>query len=473
MPRHPPPNSWYGVLSSHSHDTYSAIIVLHVDVERLSVSDGQRPVCQNCLKGNRACVAGNEGIKFVIHTADPASGQFSPSQHESRDLQPRSSPGLLDPITPFREENSEADVRDLVLSNPRSALDNQEVAKIFRHYVDLLAPWYDLNDSESSFGTVVPLHALDSPILFKALIAFSAHHMSTVTGEAHGLGLAFHAACVEDLLKVMDNFQLRLRADYLAATCLLRSYEILAGDSRKEQKHLLGAYLFSAREPIDMNKNGLAQAGAWNYLREEITVALECQRPTRIGIDFDFDATEYYSDSMRSNIITYILARIINHCFWKPVEEYPLQQRQKDWQALRKQLTVWREHLPASFEPYSTAAKAGNPFPSLWLLQPWHVAGQQYCSIAEILLALYDPFAPVDREFVLKQTLKVCGLAYTNDNVSARVNAFGPLAFCGRNLTLTVHREGLKAMLWEFSKPTGWPVHCIINDLEEYWRLEE
>jgi hypothetical protein len=26
--------------------------------------------------------------------------------------------------------------------------------------------------------------------------------------------------------------------------------------------------------------------------------------------------------------------------------------------------------------------------------------------------------------------LKICGLAFTNDNVSARVNAFGPLAFC-------------------------------------------
>ncbi|RQM07978.1 hypothetical protein DH86_00003601, partial [Scytalidium sp. 3C] len=165
-------------------------------------------------------------------------------------------------------------------------------------------------------------HALDNPLLFKALVAFSAHHLSIVTGEVCGLGLAFHAACVEDLLAVMDNFQLRLRADYLAAACLLRSYEILAGDSRREQKHLLGAYLFSTRDPIDMGVSGLAQAGAWNYLREEITVALECQRPTRIGIDFDFDAARYYSDSMYSNIITYILARIINHCFGVRNESY-------------------------------------------------------------------------------------------------------------------------------------------------------
>lgn len=146
----------------------------------------------------------------------------------------------------------------------------------------------------------------------------------------------------------------------------------IIGDSRREQKHLLGAYLFSTRDPIDMGVSGLAQAGAWNYLREEITVALECQRPTRIGIDFDFDAARYYSDSMYSNIITYILARIINHCFGVRNESYVHGQRQRDWNDLRKQLTIWREHLPTSFEPYSRALKQGNPFPSLWLLRPWH-----------------------------------------------------------------------------------------------------
>ncbi|RFU32106.1 hypothetical protein B7463_g4227, partial [Scytalidium lignicola] len=441
----------YEAYNTDANISSSTFYRWRVDPEELSQlrRDGQRPVCQNCLRGDRTCVSENAGIKFVIHTTDPAPTKLNLSSEESCGLQTFTTSPKLSASIFTRGEYPESVVYNLILSDPRSALDNQDIAKIFRHYIDVLAPWYDLNDSDNSFGIIVPSHALDNPILFKALIAFSAHHRSMVTGEAHGLGLTFHAACVEDLLKVMDNFQLRLRADYLAATYLLRSYEILTGDSRKEQKHLLGAYLFSTREPIDMNKSGLAQAGAWNYLGEEITVALECQRPTRIGIDFDFDATEHYTDK--------------NHS---------LQQRQKEWQSLRKQLAIWKEHLPTSFELYSTAAKLDNPFPSLWLLQPWHVAGQQYCAITEILLAIYDPFSPVDQEFVLNQTLKVCGLAYTNDSIAARVNTFGPLAFCGRYLTSSLHREGLKSMLREFAKPTAWPVHCIINDLEEYWSLE-
>lgn len=123
-----------------------------------------------------------------------------------------------------------------------------------------------------------------------------------------------------------------------------------------------------------MNSTGLLQAGAWNYLREEITVALECRRPARIGFDFHLDALnlKYYSESMHSNIISYILARISNYCFERSTQEMTEDQTRLHWVSLQTDLTVWRSHLPASFEPYSTAEKANNPFPSLWLVQPWH-----------------------------------------------------------------------------------------------------
>lgn len=186
-------------------------------------------MCQNCLRGSRDCVHGNDGIKFVIHSTDPPSTHRSVTAEQLQYLQlPAASQNLQLPFL-VSEEWEESAIRDIVISDPRSALSNPDVSKIFRHYVDQLAPWYDLNDAESCFGIIVPQHALDNPLLFKALVAFSAHHLSIVTGEVCGLGLAFHAACVEDLLAVMDNFQLRLRADYLAAACLLRSYEILAG----------------------------------------------------------------------------------------------------------------------------------------------------------------------------------------------------------------------------------------------------
>lgn len=68
------------------------------------------------------------------------------------------------------------------------------------------------------------------------------------------------------------------------------------------------------------------------------------------------------------------------------------------------------------------------------------VAGEQYFSITKSLLALSEPLqsAPTwgltNRESIIPcirdEALRVCGLAYTNDDIAARVNAFGPLAFC-------------------------------------------
>lgn len=60
----------------------------------------------------------------------------------------------------------------------------------------------------------------------------------------------------------------------------------------------------------------------------------------------------------------------------------------------------------------------------------------QYASIAEMLLILSSPGfeKSADRHIrmnrVQELALYVCGLAFTNHSVAARVNAFGPLSFC-------------------------------------------
>jgi hypothetical protein len=121
------------------------------------------------------------------------------------------------------------EARASVSCEPQEALQHSRIVKLFRHYIDFLAPWYDLNDSQHHFGTVVPLHAPKNPVLFKALIAFSACHENRISGKAQGIGTIYHAACVRDLLEAMQDIRPELQGDYLAATCLLRSYEILNG----------------------------------------------------------------------------------------------------------------------------------------------------------------------------------------------------------------------------------------------------
>lgn len=58
----------------------------------------------------------------------------------------------------------------------------------------------------------------------------------------------------------------------------------------------------------------------------------------------------------------------------------------------------------------------------------------QYYHVAKVLLYSHDPGSIDHTGDIHNAALKICGLANTNRNVSARVNAFGPLAFCESSL---------------------------------------
>lgn len=202
------------------------------------------------------------------------------------------------------------------------------------------------------------------------------------------IATVFHSACVRKLLQHLEKNGSDAAGDCLAATCV-RSYEILNGkngnhvsvrihaheltvDSQKEQRHILGAYSFVISDSINLRDCGLPQAGAWNYLREEITVALECRRPVRMGDNFTWEGEGDLTDDMLANLMSYYLARIINFCFDAHRGQTLPEDRAIAWHTLRSDLTTWRDSLPSTFNPFSTVAKDGNAFPSLWMFQLWH-----------------------------------------------------------------------------------------------------
>jgi hypothetical protein len=120
-------------------------------------------------------------------------------------------------------------IQTLASADPTQALCDPDVAKLLAHYIDVLAPWYDLNDPRRTFATIVPETAMQVPILFKAIIAFSACHWSKVNGACADFATVFHTACVVELLQSLELPELRFHGSKLAATCLLRSFELING----------------------------------------------------------------------------------------------------------------------------------------------------------------------------------------------------------------------------------------------------
>jgi hypothetical protein len=119
--------------------------------------------------------------------------------------------------------------------NPRDALELPDVAWYFHNYIAEPGKWYDLGDALRLFVTKVPELALDEPLLFSAVIALSAEHVSQTTGSKPAKAMAefYHGHCVHRLIQLDEKSELLRNGVALAAACLLRSYEILDGEFLK------------------------------------------------------------------------------------------------------------------------------------------------------------------------------------------------------------------------------------------------
>lgn len=133
--------------------------------------DEKLPVCGNCLKAKRYCDHTRD-TRYRHHTV---SQQRQPGEHVPNALP------------------------------PHEALKDATTARLFAHYVSHLAgryfrsilpgdigvswiklmrftsAWYDLSDGAMHFTKRIPQAALSRPLLFNAIIAFAAIHLSTTT----------------------------------------------------------------------------------------------------------------------------------------------------------------------------------------------------------------------------------------------------------------------------------------------------
>lgn len=114
--------------------------------------------------------------------------------------------------------------------DPRRTLNDQKIASLFEHYITDLSKWYDLSDEVRTFGINLPEYSLEIPLLFCAIIALSAMHVSkTANPNMRPTAEFYHGCCVRLLVSLEEGDELISTGSVQATTCLLRSYEVLEG----------------------------------------------------------------------------------------------------------------------------------------------------------------------------------------------------------------------------------------------------
>ncbi|KAK2475442.1 hypothetical protein H9L39_13035 [Fusarium oxysporum f. sp. albedinis] len=342
--------------------------------------------------------------------------------------------------------------------SPRTALQDQNIARLFHSYTSNISEWYDLSDSACSFGLEVPSIALDEPLLFCAVIALSSMHACKTSAPSfRKVAEFYHHRCVQFLIALDAGDELISRGVALAATCLLRSYEILDGDVDPNM-HLRGAYSMASLHDVlsGIPQAGLLGAGFWNYLREDITFSLFEECPLKMNLESTPLMIQHTSDQDYLNSITLILGKIINMSF--------------------KQDTDGRE------------ITTSHLFPAIWFLQPCHAAILHYYLVAMTIVCIYTSPKSLEglggldlpelesqskEQFLENFALEICGVAFTAKVPSVLVNAFGPIAFCARFIKAEASQQELIRQLLACKSTIGWPVERLIGDLKTSWGMDQ
>lgn len=267
-------------------------------------------------------------------------------------------------------------------------------------------------------------------MLLSAILAFAAIHLCKVRSQPELRDVAefYHMHCVQyvpklvcpvenadprylrKLIPLVNDMNRFHDGDTLAATCLLRSYEVLAGsysssirsralfkasltlmvastltsaftESVDSQSHLLGSYSFLASQGIPKIGADLFSAGFWNYLQEDITVALMQKRRLKIDLSSVQMPTQMEEDDDWANQISFLLGKVINQCLGKEAVALGL----SDWTMLLDEVESWKSSLPSSFTAFTPRGPTKSEFPSLWLLHGWHSTSRCRVVISQML----------------------------------------------------------------------------------------
>ncbi|KAF2452414.1 hypothetical protein BDY21DRAFT_173906 [Lineolata rhizophorae] len=384
-------------------------------------------------------------------------------------------------------ENSTKSVRDISLALPSSLdqqgvgwpLGNRKEARCFMHFIDYLAQWVDVCDPRRHFGTEVPRRACEHPLLTYALLAFSSHHLSILSGYEDDSPARYYSSALQILIPILDGPINALNEDILAAIVLLRLYEEMLPDV-DTGTHLFGSSRILNSMSSFAAKGGLGEAASWIVLRQDIYFSLTKSQPLYIQLESYKMSSSFTDNSAESlaNRAVFLCAQLLAYAFHCGADlDVQL------WNELNEEVEKWYETKPWQCTPLwvGPQGSSGSAFPSIWMIRPAHIVGYQHNCLARVLLAIFNPhlckpgFETFSRrreadDAALGNLRMLIGLAISNPSVvNATLLASHALQACGSYLKDPEERKEAIEFLEDVRKRTGWHTSRIVNNLTAQW----
>ncbi|OJJ98698.1 hypothetical protein ASPACDRAFT_121261 [Aspergillus aculeatus ATCC 16872] len=378
-------------------------------------------------------------------------------------------------------------------STNHTCLNNPEEVFLLQVFVEEVGLWMDAMDAVKHFTQVLPFHALEEPMLFKAILACGARHLYHVN-PSYGEQKAalFHDEASQYLLRSLQDPD---RDSALCATTaiLLNIYELMSGRPIQGMSHIAGARALIKECNWDAKTPGLGGACFWLNVSMELISCLHFNwalswNPDSWGVDLEFDQAQPSvagNEEAWTHKMVFICAKVANfrssmgqdQGVDDPISDARVSQRYQEWCTYNEWCDQWVRAVPRSMMPvgylHSWQTNSKSVFPEIWLIKRSTIVAQLLYHTTRILLTKTNP---VESEFSAEmQTIQqghardICGIvAHSKDRGVASLSIRFLAIAAGCLVTREAQHEVFE-ILDHIIKETGWRTESVKNELQAAW----
>ncbi|KKK13325.1 hypothetical protein ARAM_001992 [Aspergillus rambellii] len=343
------------------------------------------------------------------------------------------------------------------------------------------------------FTHILPFYALEEPMLYNALIACGARHMSVAnpsySEEKASYFYSIASRMLSDCLKDSD------RDSALCATTAvaLSVYEIMCFGPVHSRSHIIAATGLINECRWDSTTNGLGGACFWLNTAIELTGCLLFRRklssnPDLWGINMNMAPTMPSitgNEEIWTRRMIYICAKVSNFRLSisepqepdKPNHTSMVGQQLQEWETCKKLCDEWAALAPRSMMPlghlqaWQTNSK--SIFPEIWLLKRPSVIAHMFYHVTRLMLARTNPsqprIAPEMQHAQQEHAYNVFGGVANVKDRGIAIMSIPLLLMAAECLIARDAQEEALGILSKVTHGTGWNLEQIKGQLQEIW----
>ncbi|PYH42835.1 Zn(II)2Cys6 transcription factor [Aspergillus saccharolyticus JOP 1030-1] len=403
----------------------------------------------------------------------------------------------LPPVSPFPDPStSYAPFRSTrhghINSTNHTCLNNPEEVFLLQVFVEEVGLWMDSMDAVQHFTHVLPFHALEEPMLFKAILACGARHLFHVnTSYGEEKAALFHDEASQYLLRSLQDPD---RDSALCATTaiLLNIYELMSGRPIQGMSHIAGARALIKECSWDAKTPGLGGACFWLNVSMELISCLHFNwalswNPDSWGVELEFDQAQPSvagNEEAWTHKMVFICAKVANfrstgqdQGVEDSMSDTQVSQRYQEWCMYNEWCDQWARAVPRSMMPvgylHSWQTNSKSVFPEIWLIKRSTIVAQLLYHTTRLLLTKTNP---LESEFSAEmQTIQqghardICGIvAHSKDRGVASLSIRFLAIAAGCLVTREAQHEVFE-ILDNIIKETGWRAENVKNELQAAW----